>query len=835
MSVKGARALIVGVNDYPLQRLTSAVNDALAFRQALINLRLVESANITLLTSPQTAFSAGPATKEAIRDALYEAYANGASWPRWFFHYSGHGLMAFGNSERSKVRTALVPVDADLGLHSDRLIDFNELLDLMELAGPKEQNYFIDACRDIDYDKQPGVVPFGWPSVDQVPGRIQRCIYAVSPLGKAKGAEEGMGAWTTDIVAGLTDQYLALEYDQVADTYQITMDSLFAYVSARAAARITAETVWMKKYVLPSPFSRGSGAAPLRTFANVPPIRFTVHITPDAAAAGTEIVLERSRSRLDANHCYPNRLNHEAVELEPQHHRLSAKSRVGRPVPAELPIDPRTTQEITISVQDEPPQPSFSDTGRIPPTITPCAALPKADASAPSSSVVARSFERTADITLRSLDAPYRMWRGSGVLSEDVTPGPYHIEFRLGSEIYSQSDLFVGHSEIVTIEANPESSPLLMEALNLGNSSDDGHAVVVSDSIGNMQAGLLATILPIIGIEPFDFGDTQFPEWSNLVEFADPADYGNRPVSVVVAIDGNGWEAPIAALLDGLEVDLQAPEELTRRIPLNGLSSSVFGSLFEEDPGRGLQRIRSGIARAPANSFTLRVFVPDIGDVFIASASLADRLTVVTLLVRPDGSVDVGQSLLDFPNNYACPPSYDPETQAPYTYGKLLRLSQVAQMLYESDQLFEKWSNEPGGAFARFIDDLLYAKFQNPVLGCMGYYAARRAGPHGVGLALLNEVARNLYRYFGSLADVRVITALHSWDGEGRSGVFEDIVDSGIVPMLAESVQHLARYAIVRGDSDAAIVDVARSIAPAQPWTKSLQPFRAGQHVLQRG
>jgi hypothetical protein len=261
----------------------------------------------------------------------------------------------------------------------------------------------------------------------------------------------------------------------------------------------------------------------------------------------------------------------------------------------------------------------------------------------------------------------------------------------------------------------------------------------------------------------------------------------------------------------------------------------VFGSLFEEDPGRGLQRIRSGIARAPANSFTLRVFVPDIGDVFIASASLADRLTVVTLLVRPDGSVDVGQSLLDFPNNYACPPSYDPETQAPYTYGKLLRLSQVAQMLYESDQLFEKWSNEPGGAFARFIDDLLYAKFQNPVLGCMGYYAARRAGPHGVGLALLNEVARNLYRYFGSLADVRVITALHSWDGEGRSGVFEDIVDSGIVPMLAESVQHLARYAIVRGDSDAAIVDVARSIAPAQPWTKSLQPFRAGQHVLQRG
>ncbi|MDQ6941607.1 MAG: caspase family protein, partial [Candidatus Eremiobacteraeota bacterium] len=63
------RALIVGIDDYETQKLTSAVNDAVAFRSALIDLGLVAPADITFLTSPQHADAAGPATKGRIKSA----------------------------------------------------------------------------------------------------------------------------------------------------------------------------------------------------------------------------------------------------------------------------------------------------------------------------------------------------------------------------------------------------------------------------------------------------------------------------------------------------------------------------------------------------------------------------------------------------------------------------------------------------------------------------------------------------------------------------------------------------------------------------------------------
>lgn len=817
-----ARALVIGINDYAKQPLTSAVNDAVAFRRTLIDLQLVDDANIVLLTSPQTVDAAGDATKSEILAHFYDAYASGDEWPRWYFYFSGHGLLASANIEGSKKRTALVAADTTGARGAGANIDLDDLLGVMQMTGPAEQFYFIDACRDMHYVKQPSVAPVAWEAAERGPERIQRCLYAVSPLGAAAGTHGGMGSWTTDLITGLRDQYAALEYDPPRDAYQITMQSVFSYVWARTESRVSTEEVWMKKYILPDIFSRGAGPAVLRSFANVPPVRFTVHITPESAATSTQVLLERSRAKLDANSCYPDRRNHEPVELEPQWHRITASSTVGIAVPSNIPIDLRTTREVTIRVGGPPPEPAPPDTGGIPPKITPRAAPLDSSAQA-RTGVDATAFEPTTDIALSAFNSPNERWAGSGALHQDVPPGAYHIEFRLGSDVYSQGDFFVGHDERIEITAQAESSPLLIEALGSDNTADGGQTVAISDSVGKMQSGVLATILPLIGIEALDFCNVVTDWYSTLLDAADSADYGGRPLSVVVAIDGTAWKSPILSLLDGIEVDVVRQDGDRKRIPLKRLSISTLGS-ETVSPDRGFQRVRTGMVSAPEEPFTLRVFIPNIGDSFIASASLAQRTTVATFLARPDGSVHVSQSLTTLPHEDE-PPPWNRESGRANTFGEVFRLSQLAQKLYENDQLWEKATALPASALGGFIDDLLHAKWRDPVLGCMGYYAGRRAKGPVVSPDFLDEARCNLTTFFGALPDVAVIEALHTWDGVSSSTGFERLLDSGAVPLLAQSVQHIAQYCISQRRFNHAFVELARSITPAQPWTKSMLPF----------
>src|SRR5665213_502366 len=111
---------------------TSAVNDAVAFRRALIDLQLVDEANIVLLTSPQIVDADGGATKSEILAHFYDAYESGDEWPRWYFYFSGHGLLASANIEGSKTRTALVAADTTLTRGADPYIDFDDQLGVMQ-------------------------------------------------------------------------------------------------------------------------------------------------------------------------------------------------------------------------------------------------------------------------------------------------------------------------------------------------------------------------------------------------------------------------------------------------------------------------------------------------------------------------------------------------------------------------------------------------------------------------------------------------------------------------------------------------------------------------------
>lgn len=229
-----AKAIIIGIDDYVQQPLRSAVNDAKGWYHALIAAGLADVSEIELYTKPAIAESTAIATHKEIMHALYGVYTSGDVYERFYFIFSGHGLLAYSNSAQTRTRTALAsPEMTDLSRDGSYLIDFNALFESMQQAGPKEQFYFVDACRDICYDKQPDIVGLGWTAAPALTQRSQRAIYAVSPLGIALSVPGELGVFSKAIIEALNDPLLALSFDPSTAKYVTTAESLLAYAQKK--------------------------------------------------------------------------------------------------------------------------------------------------------------------------------------------------------------------------------------------------------------------------------------------------------------------------------------------------------------------------------------------------------------------------------------------------------------------------------------------------------------------------------------------------------------------------------------------------------------------------
>ena len=121
-----AIAVIVGVDAYAQQPLTSAFHDAMAFRDELISLGLASDSEVRLLTAPVVEKSALAVSRNIDR-ALHDVYDDGVAADRLFVYFAGHGLLAPTDAARGIFQTAFVPVDvADLRNDSRLLFNVDE-------------------------------------------------------------------------------------------------------------------------------------------------------------------------------------------------------------------------------------------------------------------------------------------------------------------------------------------------------------------------------------------------------------------------------------------------------------------------------------------------------------------------------------------------------------------------------------------------------------------------------------------------------------------------------------------------------------------------------------
>jgi hypothetical protein len=810
-------ALIIGIDEYAHAPLTSAVNDALAFRRALIDLDLVPQTNIQLLTAPLTDVSQGGATREVITKALYEFYDHGNQYERLYFFYAGHGLMAY-RGVLDNLRNAIMPVDVEnLSYQGNLLLDFDELRERLRFNGPGEQLFFIDACRNLDYERHPDVGNLGWQAKTVGPESCQSTLFAVAPMGKAEGQMGGLGRMTEALIKGLQSDILAVQYDEDKDQWITTMHSLSEYVATVLADAVKDQPIYKRKYMLPRLEERDPRPSAVRIIDPVGKVPFVIHIQPDHSAEQTEIKLSLRQHALQ-EYCLPPRQNHEEFLLLPQRYLLEASSRPGWTVEGKprRAVDVRQVNEENFTLVPADPRqpagtastgPSFdSERQFVEPAIS-YDLGPESEIGW----IRARSHEPVVMIEIERLDSPVQSWSSYHEVEIEAHPGSYRVRFRLGKDVFNETEFYVKGGERVQVEPTIALTSLVKEAL--GYDPYIPSTTQVSETIGDIQAGLLPLMLPIIGIKPFDLNGELFGLFYDLVDTRDPADFGMRPLSLVLAVDGNGWGMLPSEIGKRTKVRVRSQRSSHAQrqrgealVPRPLKRASLHGPVNQV--AQGLDRIHTALTTAPEDPFWVEISSPIFGQISIASASLINRATVVTLTLRPDGSFDISQNLLRLPGQDHL---YYQEHSLYIPYGKMLRELQLGQQLYESGELLDA----PHEGYAM---ELVYAKWTDPILGAMGYHAWHNVSegrPNRGGV--METTASNMYQFFGELPDAQVVYGLQF--ERDRERVFQQMLTTGVSPILAESTRQLAHWAMTAGNSQSFIAEIARHIRAGQPWT----------------
>ncbi len=815
-------AVVVGVDKYARQPLTSAVNDAVAFRDALVSLGLVEPAAVTLLTSP--AICAGrEATRDNIGRALRHFYETGADLKRLYVYLAGHGLQAPAGAARGKSCTVFLPADVeDPASQAHLLLNVDDLRGRLRDAGPVEQLFFVDACRDLVFGDYPPDIPsLGWPASPYLTAaRAQGTLFAVSPRGEAVAVRDGLGVMTTHLIDALHNKGLALDYSDDLGKYVVTMQSVSNHVTEKVQETVSGQPLWQQQYRLPELQLSGPSLSFIRDVPEPPLATLTVTIEPEWAACYTKVVLAQRRHELCAP-CWPPERSRVPVRLQPQRYEIRATAEQGLTSVDPGVIDVRVRSDVRVDVGGfalggdglarlPRSRPGAAQIVELPAVRWKCEAgyVEHGESVSPnvaeSARVSATAQEPHASIELRALQPPYRRWQAGPELRQTVSPGYYRIRFRLGAEVFSQEEFELGPGSNVEVIPAAAASSLVVEIL--GEHPIPRH-VVISDSMGPVQSGLPPTLLAVLGLVPFDTtGELSGPFVRVSCPPADAGAFGQRPLSVVVAVDGDGWTAPVEEIVGGIECETVDPVGGRSQVGLSALAPG----------GRGLGRVARGIVSAPSHVFSVELRSRFFGRIELAAASLPDRVTVVTATLRPDGDFHVGNNLFRLPGAV-----YDEPVPA-VSYGRLLRELQVGQLLYAGAELVER-GDVPEAAVIR---DLLHARWTDPVLGCMAYYAWIDTEPEltqaarGRVLSYRVAAASNLLQYFAELPDARVIGARQL--PQRRSELLSGLLERDEIPILARSVRELARMAREAGAVGAAVVARERRLPPASVWTLSV-------------
>jgi hypothetical protein len=822
-----AVAIIVGINAYRDQPLTSAVSDALAFQKALIDLGLVNPDSIELFTAPAQAGST-LATSDEIIEALLELYLHGDDVDRMYVYFSGHGMLVQTKASQATAATAFLPADVtDPVRQSRKLLNIEDLLASFRSAGPREQFFFLDACRNLRYDRYPPELgPIGLAGRTQPPvgGRAQNVLYAVSPGGQALGNVGGLGVMTGHLVQALRGAGEALDFDDDLDSYVVTGQSVYAYVAARIKEQVADLAQWQQEYMLPDQQTSGPPLRPLRLVADPGPGSLTLIVDPPGDAEYVLVSVRQRGARLEEPRWPPSPFG-TPVEIPRQRFRLWAGSRHGATgIEPEL-FDGRTMTTALIRHKHYGP---LGPGPKLPPDQVPAPSDPgpgQAEVTYSDESPVTtrgtfgiRSLGRRpgwleavvaepwATVELAGLDPPYlaQIVRAARYDPAQVAlpPGTYQVRFRVGSEQFSETIAEIEEGRATTIQATAFASPLV--------SSVTGQTVrqpvfELSERLGPVQANPALALATTIALARANDAQAMLQLAEPIPSLPEP--FPDRWLSLAVAVDGSAWDRPAASIARALEAEITT----TTAYHQNLIALSPMGR------SPGLDQIVGGATLMPLPNCTLAVRSAQIGEIELTVASARRMVTSLAIVLRADGGIDVAQLLT--------PAHLDEVAVSEYA-----RRSLLGQWLYRSGELVSA-----GQDIARDqLGPILTGDAVDPVLSPMAYHAlsrelAARADQPGHLTEARDRIRQRLLSEFPEQVDAAVVAAdfgVGPGVGLGSGGgVVRDLLATGQMPVLADS---LALAAERLGGLPPPAEDLARSVRPGSLWTLRWTQPRTG-------
>jgi hypothetical protein len=825
-------AIIIGIDSYanPAWNLSAAVPDALNFLEWAHGPGSVpadETHTRLLLSSAEpnvTSFPHEPATSDNIVKAI-NAFKRGAGegGDRLYFYYAGHGVSAPGAKRDGLSEPVIIPSDvASLEDHVKRLIAFSEIMPALSSVSPREQFFFIDACRDFAIENftstiSPSSIRWRPPLTEGGQNSAQFVLYATS-LGQ-QAYETGQGAFGRALVAGLEGEGAAIAWLQLPPRYEIRFSKLVQFVRTRvdAAIKQIAQKDAARYMQVPEvEIIGGSGGTDpvLREIepADVKNVSVKVRVTPkEAREKGRVRVIQSLAGGKEVELAIqpPPPLTLPATfELAPADYIFAADA-------------DQYEERRQVYAAYEPTVLDFklAQTAALPtaPMRGTSVAVGTSVAEGPTGTLEVFSADRSVVIIVRDSQlqvVPNGVGMGE-IRLKSLVPGIYRVQPVVPDGPIQEKIVEVRANEVMSVPLTVESTRIQLgtrqeEMLSARGISPsvDGY-VSPAELLGPIADAKLASLL---GFAAFAV------HWPGAHDFQRLRSFGVTPMQNV---------APGVAgllILIGAAGDQPVPELDPEQFLAAGqlIAKNLVGEVIDKggfEPLAGFAAAAQRQTRIPVGPLEVELRLPRLAPTHYALVGLPDRVTVLVLVAEDGGGFEVQQYLIPLPRPVL------PAEEALLTDPANIRRLEVAQRYYATGLEIPVEDN---------LDGLLYGKWLDPLLGCVAGYSLIRQGmaaryvgqPNpGAGATTLEASAmRNMLKFFGDLPDSHVLAGLV--EPQNRVEHYTNALRHGL-PLFADGFRALYTwYQTEVGELPDILATVGSGLLPASVWTAWTQVLR---------
>ncbi len=186
--------------------------------------------------------------------------------------------------------------------------------------------------------------------------------------------------------------------------------------------------------------------------------------------------------------------------------------------------------------------------------------------------LVAESLESQTFVQVQGLTHRPAVIQARHAGSWTLTAGPYRVSFRLGSRVFSQTDVYVLPDKEIRVTATAQQSRLIQELFD----NHDGISQTYDDAVGSVQGDLVPVLLTMIGATSLSAEHLLFP-WLVVVPSRTRfARADKSPISIVIAIDGDRWPVSASEVIREIKFGWESGDT-TQEIPVAPLGRGGQG------------------------------------------------------------------------------------------------------------------------------------------------------------------------------------------------------------------------------------------------------------------